>query len=94
MKATQAPAIRLGRLSPLRDWMRHPVARVRLQPAISTLQRQFFGREFELAGEGGGEGAFVADMPITKLVMFGLLSEQELAWLIDAAQTRTDVPAA
>jgi beta-glucosidase len=96
VKATQAPAIRLDRLSPLRDWIRHPVARVRLQPAISTLQRQFFGREFELAGAGGGnpEGAFVADMPITKLVMFGLLSEQELTWLIDAAQTRTDVPAA
>jgi len=76
----------LGRLSPLRDWLAHPATRDRLRPMIGALQRQFFGAEAEPPIDGGGSGdvaqSFVADMPIAKLVMFGALSEEDLARLI------------
>jgi len=83
-------------LSPLRDWLAQPAARARLQPVIAAMQRQFFGAAAEPPTEGttaeppteAVESAnmtesFIADMPIAKLVMFGALSEQDLARLIE-----------
>jgi len=96
LEASHAEPARLGRLSPLRDWLAQPAARARLRPVIAAMQRQFFGAAAELPAEGataeppieGDESAdvtesFVADMPIAKLVMFGALSEQDLARLIE-----------
>jgi beta-glucosidase len=74
----QAP---LGRLSPLRDWMKNEVARDRIQPAMNVLLRELFG-----SGHGPELAqSFVADMPVSKLVMIGALSEQDLAHLIEVA---------
>lgn len=79
----------LGRLSPLRDWLAHPTTRDRLRTVIDALRRQSFGAEAEspTAGTGRGDAThpFVADMPVAKLVMFGALSEGDLARLIVAA---------
>jgi len=86
LEATHAEPARLGRLSPLRDWLAQPAARARLRPVIAAMQRQFFGTAAETPPEGTESAdvteSFVADMPIAKLVMFGALSEQELARLI------------
>ena len=86
--ADQVPAIQFSRLSPVRDWLRHPVAGAHLKPMVSALQRQLFGHEVEIAGveHGSLEGAFIADMPIAKLIMFGVLSESDLISLIEATQ--------
>ena len=82
----------LGRLSPLRDWLAHPATRERLQPVVSALQRRLFGTEVDLppAGAEGGDitVTFMPDVPIAKLVMFGVLSEQDLAKLLEVANTR------
>jgi beta-glucosidase len=78
----QAP---LGRLSPLRDWMKNEVARDRIQPAMNVLLRELFG-----SGHGPELAqSFVADMPVSKLVMIGALSEQDLAHLIEVANKAT-----
>jgi len=88
LEASHAEPARLDRLSPLRDWLAQPVARARLRPVIAAMQRQFFGAAAEPPTEGAESAdvteSFVADMPIAKLVMFGALSEQDLARLIEA----------
>jgi len=89
---TPARPAPLGRLSPLRDWLARPATRDSLRPVIGALQRQFFGAEAAPPAEGSGSvdsiNGFVADMPIAKLVMFGALSEGDLARLIAAANAR------
>ncbi|MDQ6742465.1 MAG: glycoside hydrolase family 3 C-terminal domain-containing protein, partial [Candidatus Dormibacteraeota bacterium] len=81
--ATQLP---LGRLSPLREWLAHPAARDRIQPALTAMVEQLFGTHPE-HGEAPEmpdlAQSFVGDMPMAKLVMVGALSEQELAELIE-----------
>jgi beta-glucosidase len=80
-----APAV-LTRFSPLRLWLEHPAASARLSPVVGDLLRRFFGGkpEASAATEGVDESsaAFLADLPIAKLVMFGALSEDELARLV------------
>jgi beta-glucosidase len=81
--ATQLP---LGRLSPLREWLAHPAARDRIQPALTAMVEQLFSTHPE-RGEAPEmpdlAQSFVGDMPMAKLVMVGALSEQELAELIE-----------
>ncbi|MBJ7598051.1 MAG: glycosyl hydrolase [Candidatus Nephthysia bennettiae] len=81
--ATQLP---LGRLSPLREWLAHPAARDRIQPALSAMVEQLFSPHPE-RGEAPEmpdlAHSFVGDMPLAKLVMVGTLSEQDLAELIE-----------
>jgi beta-glucosidase len=83
--ATQVP---LGRLSPLREWLAHPAARDRIQPALSAMAEQLFSahpERGEVPEMPDLAQSFVGDMPIAKLVMVGTLSEQELAELIEVA---------
>ena len=81
----------LDRLSPLRAWLAHPATAGRLRPVIAALQRRFFGVEAaapsEEASRTGTIHSFVADMPIAKLVMFGVLSEADLEELSAATVT-------
>jgi beta-glucosidase len=79
----------LGRLSPLRDWLAHPATRDRVRELIGALLRQFFGVDDTVPPEGVTTtpdtiSSFITNMPITKLVMFGVLSEADLAQLIAA----------
>jgi beta-glucosidase len=89
LEATAARPAPLGRLSPLRDWLANPAARPRVLAAIGTLQREIFGAETDptamVPGSGDVTHSFVTDMPIAKLVVFGALSEGDLAGLIAAA---------
>jgi beta-glucosidase len=81
--ATQVP---LGRFSPLREWLAHPAARDRIQPALTAMVEQLFSTHPE-RGESPEmpdlAQSFVGDMPMAKLVMVGALSERELAELIE-----------
>jgi beta-glucosidase len=81
--ATRLP---LGRLSPLREWLAHPAARDRIQPALTAMVEQLFSTHPE-RGEAPEmpdlAQSFVGDMPMAKLVMVGTLSEQDLADLIE-----------
>jgi beta-glucosidase len=83
-----AERVSLGRLSPLRDWLAHPATRDRVRAVIGALFRQFFGADAELPPEGVNTAddipSFMSNMPITKLVMFGVLSEADLEQLIAA----------
>jgi hypothetical protein len=81
----------LTRLSPLRDWITRPAARARIERPLSELQGQLFGAAAETPKSESGAGelanSFLTDMPIAKLVMLGLLSERELAQLIETVNT-------
>jgi beta-glucosidase len=89
LEAGRQPRVPLGRLSPLRDWTRNPASQAHLRPVLDRLQRDLFGAHPIDTAEGDRLGemmnGFVADMPIAKLVMFGRLTEQELAQLIAVA---------
>jgi beta-glucosidase len=78
----------LDRLSPLRDWLASPVGRERVQPVIGVLRERLFGSGAELSAEEAKAAdmaeSFLYDMPIAKLVMFGALSEAELAAMVEA----------
>jgi beta-glucosidase len=81
----------LTRLSPLRDWIAKPAARARIERPLGELQRQLFGAAAESPASDSAAGelasSLLADMPIAKLVMLGLLSEGELAQLIETVNT-------
>jgi beta-glucosidase len=85
-----APRMLLGRFSPLRDWLGQPAYRARLGPALSALGQQFLGSDAAPAEEEQGQHdllrSFLEGMPIAKLVVLGLLSEQDLADLLALAQ--------
>ncbi|HUS16413.1 MAG TPA: glycoside hydrolase family 3 C-terminal domain-containing protein, partial [Chloroflexia bacterium] len=91
--ATPTARVSLNRLSPLRDWLRHPVGRVALLPGINARLEQM--GEAPLPEDGNAPSApingFIGDMPISKLVMFGALSEQNLSELIAAANAQDGV---
>jgi hypothetical protein len=78
----------LDRLSPLREWLRRPAARARLQPVLEAMQRQFLGGEEQPAGGGDDDNlmaaSFVSGFPLAKLVTFGALSEEDVAQLVAA----------
>jgi len=81
----------LSRLSPLREWVSRPAARLLLEPVFDALGRQLGGGEDGATpdeGEDAGDrlaSSFFASMPIAKLVMIGALSEDALAALIAVA---------
>jgi beta-glucosidase len=99
LEATHALPVRLDRLSPLRDWLDHPATRARLQPLLAAFLGRLFGSDAAATGEGEGGTddpllASLYDMPISKLVLFGVLGEQELARLIEAASSGGAMPGA
>lgn len=93
LDTTHAVLASLSRLSPLRGWLHNPAVAGDVRRAINILLREQFPEEAELASESPERDdllkSFVADMPIAKLVMFGALSEQKLARLIELANTKT-----
>jgi beta-glucosidase len=86
MEAAHGPAPRLDRMSPLREWLRHPLVHARLQPILADLGRQWTGETGGAAGgsEEGAAEAILRDMPIGKLMYLGALDEDDIAQLADA----------
>ncbi|MGH2344142.1 MAG: glycoside hydrolase family 3 C-terminal domain-containing protein, partial [Chloroflexota bacterium] len=89
LEATNPLPVHLDRLSPLHAWLANPAGRAALQPAFDHLHRRLFGAAeptpVEVDSASGGPdtmSAFLGDMPIGKLVTFGVLDEEELARLI------------
>lgn len=94
--ARNAPPPHLDRLSPISAWLAHPTGRAAIQPAFAALVSRLFAADSpeaaapapsEGAGEGGGAdggtvNTFLLDMPVGKLVPFGVLSEAELSRLL------------
>lgn len=76
----------LTRLTKVREWLRHAPSRAVLGPAMPRLARLFghAGLSESEAVEAVGANDFFADMPIAKMVMFGVLSEAELQAMIEA----------
>ena len=72
LELPDAPRIPFDRLTPLRDWLADPAARERVEAAMARVPL--------LPSTGDSEmlNAFVADMPIAKLVMLGALDDGEL----------------
>lgn len=73
-----------SRLTPHREWLRDPVARAAVRPKLSRLFR-LFGQEMppnEAEDASGPINSFIGDMPISKLIMFGVMSSHELDELI------------
>jgi beta-glucosidase len=89
VEATGSAQAPLDRLSPLRAWLRNPRARARLRPMINAMFQGVTGEANTLAENAGASdlalNGFIADLPISKLVMLGGLTEPELAQLIAAA---------
>jgi beta-glucosidase len=90
LEGISVPLVSLDRFSPLRDWLAHPAFRARLWPVLSPLRQQLLGGNTTPFEEGQEQHdllqSFLDGMPIAKLVVFGLLSEQELAELIALAK--------
>lgn len=84
--AGSGPRAPLSRLTPLRTWLSQPATRAALRPALERLM-QLFGVDGTTAPETANEGLneFLGSMPISKLIMFGVMSEAELAGLIGDA---------
>jgi beta-glucosidase len=84
-----APRAPRDRYTPLWVWLADPASGTALQPAFSALQQMFLGSNDEpVAGEGDPHDllhSFLGGMPIAKLVVFGVLSEQDLAAIIARA---------
>jgi beta-glucosidase len=89
LQATGTPQMLLDRLSPLRDWLRNPKARGRLRPVVNALLQGVTGEANSISEDGewreGLLNGFIADLPISKLVMLGGLTEHDLAQLIELA---------
>jgi beta-glucosidase len=87
LKATGGPQAPLDRLSPLRDWLRNPAARARLRPVANALFQGVTGEANSIGDDEDWskilQNGFIADLPISKLVMLGGLTEQDLAQLIE-----------
>jgi beta-glucosidase len=76
-----------SRLTPLRDWVSDPMVRASVWPMVGGLL-QFFGQAALAAQIEAGEvplNDFFGDAPISKLAMFGVISEDELTELIASA---------
>jgi beta-glucosidase len=83
----------LSRLTPLRDWLARPATHDRIARPLSELRRQFFGSSGEPPPEAGELAvSLLGDMPIAKLVMLGVLTEDQLAELVEAANTEHQTP--
>ena len=85
LAAPEPVRIPVTRLTPLREWLRDPVGRAAATKGAVALLR-LFGVPAEQAEETlqtpSGLNDFITDMPIAKLVMFGVLTEAELERLL------------
>ena len=75
----------LTRLTRVREWLRYPAGRQALIPILNAMMRAAGGAEPDPDAATRSLDGFIGDMPISKLVMFGALSEADLAALITAA---------
>lgn len=94
--ASRPLPMRLDRVSPLRDWLRHPVGRERLLPIVAEMRRRLFGTPVDVPmGDESTDLAmsFLTDTPLRKLVVFGALSEGEVDQLVAAASGIEQAPA-
>jgi len=83
LESTHVPAVRLDRLSPIAQWMSHPLGRALLGPQLDA----FFQR---VGGESPSSDspmmeAMAQELPVAKLPILGTMSERDLAEMIDAA---------
>jgi len=94
--ARNAPPPHLDRLSPISAWLAHPTGRAAIQPAFAALVSQFFPSEYPEAAapsegvgaDGGTVNTFLLDMPVGKLVPFGVLGEAELSRILALVNPR------
>jgi beta-glucosidase len=87
LEATSLRQAPLDRMSPLRAWLRNPAARARLRPVANALFQGVTGEANSIGDDEDWskilQNGFIADLPISKLVMLGGLTEQDLARLIE-----------
>jgi hypothetical protein len=69
--------------------LRNPAARARLRPVANALFQGVTGEANSIGDDEDWrkilQNGFIADLPISKLVMLGGLTEQDLAQLIEVA---------
>ena len=84
--ATRSLPLRLDRLTTIGEWLAHPVGHAYLQPVVNAMRLRLFGAHTE-DGAGGGDmaRAFLYEMPVGKLPVFGALAEDDLARMIEEA---------
>jgi beta-glucosidase len=87
VEPVQEPDVHLDRTSPVREWLRLPLVRERLQPFLADLGRRLSGAP---AGAPVGESQLVLaetlvnDMPIGRLILLGGPDDADIAELIAA----------
>jgi beta-glucosidase len=79
LEQTTPVPLRLGPLTPLASWLEHPAAHGTLAPAVAALAARF--------GSDGSElspmmQAVIDELPLSRLVMLGLLSDDDLEGLL------------
>jgi len=83
LQSTKATPPRLTRLSPIKKWLQHPVGQTHLLPLFEGQFRAMFGSSAVEIPAELFESFY--DMPLAKMVSFGVMSEQDLVRLVALA---------
>jgi beta-glucosidase len=80
LESTHRAPVTIGPSTPFAAALKHPVAQVHLQPVLQGMEARF----------GGGEGSemmmmFMAGTPLSKFVIMGVLTEEQLEAIISAS---------
>jgi beta-glucosidase len=89
LEGIEAPRVPRDRFTPMRVWLADPDSRAALWPAFTALRQVFLGSDVEPAVAVHEQHdllhSFLEGMPIAKLVVFGVLSEQALTEILARA---------